>query len=81
MNIGFTDRTKPGSCTHSRILSVSSAGLDRGICEACGHVSVNFTANMVGEISRTAFSRDADERPAGVSPTDVTTRHLATAPA
>lgn len=76
MNIGFNSKSTPESCAHARTLIVISAGLTRDICEFCGHVSVNFTAEMVGGISRDAFSRDADDHRLELSPRAEVVRHL-----
>jgi hypothetical protein len=40
---------KTDSCPHPDTISVRSAGVERVICNACGHVSFSY----VGELTRT----------------------------
>lgn len=76
MNIGFNTRTNPETCTHSGTIAVNSSGLERSICESCGHVSVSFNTGITGEVSRSAFAREADEQPETMLPDDVRVRQL-----
>jgi len=81
MNIGFNSKINPDTCAHTHTLTVSSAGLERAICETCGHVSLAFMTDMVGDVRRSAFAREADERTISVSQPDMRVRYLATASA
>ncbi len=52
MNIGFNTRINPETCVHAKSIVVNTVGLQRLICETCGHVSVKFnddTSNESGE--------------------------------
>jgi len=79
MNIGFNNRINTETCAHSATIVVNSSGLDRSICESCGHVSVSFNTDITGEVSRSAFAREADERHETMPPRDVRVRQLVSA--
>ena len=57
-------RTHPKhrDCVHSETVNVISNGLERVICEQCGHVSVRYESMISGDLSRSQFPRKADER-------------------
>jgi hypothetical protein len=38
-----------------------AAGVERSICETCGHISVRFTTELSGPVYRNRFARPADE--------------------
>jgi hypothetical protein len=61
MNISFNGRANPDTCAHADSITVNTVGVQRVICETCGHVSVNFIDDLGGEVSRTAFAREADQ--------------------
>jgi len=61
MNISFNSRPNPDTCAHADSITVNTVGLQRVICETCGHVSVNFIDDVGGKVSRAAFAREADE--------------------
>ena len=61
MNIGFNTRINAQTCVHAKSIVVNTVGLQRLICETCGHVSVKFTDDTSNEVRRTAFARNADE--------------------
>jgi hypothetical protein len=44
-------------CAHRVTLTVQSAGIERVVCEACGHVSVHFLSGLSGEVDRDRFAR------------------------
>lgn len=56
-------RTHPRQrdCNHTRTLNVIAGGLERVICEECGHVTIRYESMISGDISRSQFSRLADE--------------------
>jgi hypothetical protein len=60
---------------------VSSNGLERSVCESCGNVSVTFNTDSAGEVSRSAFAREADERQVAAPPHDGRGRRLVSASA
>jgi hypothetical protein len=39
---------------------VGSTGVERVVCEACGHVSVHFLTDMDSEFDRTRFARPGE---------------------
>ncbi|MEA1903251.1 MAG: hypothetical protein U9N56_06975 [Actinomycetota bacterium] len=41
-------------------MNVIAGGLERVICEDCGHVTVRYESMIAGDIDRSAFSRRAD---------------------
>jgi hypothetical protein len=61
--IEFALRARPrtGQCSHESTLSVAAAGVERSICENCGHISVAFLSEMSGPVYRSRFARPADE--------------------
>ena len=54
-------RTRPAECAHDACLSVNAAGVERSICEICGHISVRFLSELSGPVTRAHFARPADE--------------------
>lgn len=52
-------RTHPRSrdCSHKLTVSVISDGLERVICEECGHVSIRYESMISGDIRRSQFKR------------------------
>lgn len=47
-------------CKHQSTVSVISAGLERVICELCGHVSVRYESMIRQDVKRSQFTRQAD---------------------
>lgn len=48
------------SCSHSETITISTSGLDRNVCEICGHVSMTLTSDLEGDIDRNVFARQAE---------------------
>jgi len=49
------------ACTHENVLSATSVGIERKVCEDCGNVSLRYEmAAIAGELDRGDFRRDAD---------------------
>ena len=49
------------ACIHENVVSVTSAGIERKLCEDCGNVSLRYEmAAIAGELDRGDFRRDAD---------------------
>ncbi|MCI0678166.1 MAG: hypothetical protein L0Z63_03880 [Actinobacteria bacterium] len=44
---GFWGRPQVGMCAHKNSITTVTAGLERSVCEDCGHVSVRFVAETV----------------------------------
>lgn len=60
IELAIRPRTRPGECRHETCLTVSAAGVERSICETCGHIGVSFTFEMSGPVTREHFARPAD---------------------
>ena len=61
---------KTQRCSHDVTVSVRMSGLERVVCERCGHVTVRYLSALSGSVDRSRFAREADR----------TRRHLADAP-
>lgn len=46
-------------CSHQSTVTVITGGLERVICEDCGHVTIRYEL-ISGDLDRSMFSRDAD---------------------
>lgn len=53
-------RSRPRPCEHGQILTTITCGLQREVCETCGHVSVSYIRPIAGPIDRHRFARQAD---------------------
>ena len=47
-------------CPHTETLITATAGLERIVCETCGHLSFNFPDVLSGPVHRRWFARPAD---------------------
>lgn len=56
-------RARPERCAHKSRVSVMVSGLERTVCNACGHVSFVNLGELTGEVERRRFARPADELP------------------
>lgn len=61
IELAIRQRVRPGECAHETVISVSTAGIQRCICETCGHISVSFEPVVSGPATRGHFARPADE--------------------
>lgn len=61
IEVAIRPRTRPGQCLHEATLSVIASGVERSICETCGHISVSFVSEVSGPVTRRHFARPADE--------------------
>lgn len=59
MGRGFS-RHDQENCSHSETITISTSGLDRNVCEICGHVSMTLTSDLEGDIDRNVFARQAE---------------------
>ena len=57
------DRGTRVDCDHVKTITVKNAGIERAICEICGHVSINAGEGLSGSVTRSQFERTV-ERPA-----------------
>lgn len=53
-------RNRPGLCMHEDTLTTITCGLQRIVCESCGHVGVRYIRPIAGPIDRRRFARQAD---------------------
>ena len=49
-----------GRCDHRKTITIRATGLERIVCEHCGHVSFIFVSDMTGDIDRDRFAREVD---------------------
>lgn len=63
IEVAIRPLTRPGQCAHPTSLSVIAAGIERRICETCGHLSISFVSEVSGPVTRSHFARPADELP------------------
>ena len=61
IEVAIRPRTRPGPCPHPTTLSVVACGVERSICEVCGHIAVSFVTEVSGPVTRRHFARPADE--------------------
>ncbi len=54
-------RSNPENCSHIGAITVRSTGIERIVCETCGHVSIRFETAANDEFQRDVFARQADE--------------------
>lgn len=55
-------RVARAKCGHAMTITVSNVGIERTVCETCGHVSINAHEGLSGAVRRSQFERDI-ERP------------------
>ncbi len=60
MTIGRNSKPNASRCPHENTVNVTTLGIERTICEACGNVSVLFSDGLEGEVDREQFARQAD---------------------
>lgn len=53
-------------CDHIDTVTVRNSGIERTICEACGHVSFVAQEGLSGTVSRRQFERESERAPAAV---------------
>jgi len=68
IELEIRQRVRPGECPHDSVLTVLAAGVERSICETCGHIGVNFSTVVSGPLTRRHFARPADEAEAAEEP-------------
>lgn len=59
--LGTKSRVNQANCTHTTTITISAAGMERSICEACGHVSFDYQPKLSKSIDRDRFARTVDE--------------------
>lgn len=47
-------------CKHTRRVVVRTAGMERSVCESCGHVSFESGAEALNEVKRSDFARASE---------------------
>lgn len=56
----YSTYRKIAVCSHQSTVTVITGGLERVICEDCGHVTIRYESMISGDLDRSMFSRDAD---------------------
>lgn len=59
--LGTKSRINQATCQHTTTITISAAGMERAICEACGHVSFNYQPELTKSIDRERFARTVDQ--------------------
>ncbi len=49
-------------CRHTSTISVTTSGLERRVCEACGTVTVRYEFSISGDAKRENFARPSEAR-------------------
>lgn len=57
-------------CAHVVTLKVQVSGIEREVCESCGHVSVHAVSGLTGELDRDRFARPIEREGKHVRPDD-----------
>lgn len=47
-------------CRHEPTVTVRNSGIERTVCEQCGHVSIRALDELTGEVSRRQFERQIE---------------------
>jgi hypothetical protein len=58
--VGSRRSRQAAECLHTETISTTTAGLERIVCEACGHLSFRFPEFLSGPVDREMFVRPAD---------------------
>lgn len=62
MNFGTTlAKKRQETCQHTSRVTIRAHGIERQICEDCGHVSFAFSEEELSEIDRDRFARPVDQ--------------------
>ena len=59
--LGGRGRRGRANCKHSETIAITSAGIERIVCDACGNVSFMFLDGIMDEIDRDLFARTVDQ--------------------
>jgi len=52
------DRSARADCDHARVVTVRNSGIERSICEQCGHLSFRAHETLSGSVDRKQFERE-----------------------
>lgn len=58
--LGGMRKLDQAKCSHTETVAITSAGIERIVCEACGYVSFSFQTESTAEIEREMFARSVD---------------------
>lgn len=62
MNLATTLAVKrQDACPHASRVVIGTHGIERQICESCGHVSFAFTGGELSDVDRDRFARPVDQ--------------------
>lgn len=57
MRIRLRRFERSGACVHQSTVEVTTNGLQRVVCEDCGHIAFRPVATLAGDIDRSRFAR------------------------
>lgn len=52
--------TRARDCDHARRITVRNSGIERRVCERCGHVSFRAEEELSGTTDRSRFEREVE---------------------
>lgn len=65
MNFATTLAVKrQDACPHTSRVVIGAHGIERQICESCGHVSFAFIGGELSDVDRDRFARPVDQQTA-----------------
>jgi hypothetical protein len=64
----FTRRARLArpDCEHEKTVTIRNAGIERTVCESCGHVGIRGLDGLTGTARRSQFNRESERASAPV---------------
>jgi hypothetical protein len=56
----FAKKSARAGCEHENNVTVRNSGIERTVCESCGHVSFRAMDELSGKPDRSKFERDIE---------------------
>lgn len=53
-------RVARGRCDHPNTITVRNGGIERTVCESCGHITFRGLEGLSGKADRSKFERDVE---------------------
>lgn len=53
-------RLAPADCHHPSTVTIRNGGIERTVCETCGHVSFRAAEGLSGDVERQRFEREVE---------------------
>lgn len=60
IRIAFSAQRVDRTCYHNEVMSTVTAGIQRTVCETCGHMEFTYEGVATGPVDRAIFARSAD---------------------